>query len=283
VKVAAEMTPWLTQWKLLLVGPYPEGDLGGLVVNVAAAGIALAAGFVVALPLGAARTSRRRWLRWPALAYIEIIKAIPILLLVFWFYLLLPLVSPLSLPPVASATLSFGIYSSAYLAEVVRAGLESVPPSQRQTALSQGFGPIGSLVHVVLPQALRNMIPCFASFFVSIFKDSSVLYILGVADMIQMGVSLTERSPALLADVYIKMGLLLFAICYAMAAVARALERRFGMASCQACETLAWQRGVVDRPSGPVVSMAALVRTFRRLFRQRQPPAPGGPTPTDTQ
>jgi len=247
--LTAIVSQLLNDGKLLLVGDLADGHIGGLAVNLYAAVLSLGVGFVLALPIGVARSSRLRLARWPAQAYIEFVKAVPILLFVFWLYLLLPVVTPLSLPATASAIVSFAIYSSAYLAEVVRAGIESVPEGQYEAAMSQGFGSTGALVNVVLPQALRNMIPCFASFLISIFKDTSVLYIIGIADIYELGVAITEHHPARLAQVYMEMGVILFVVCYALASAARWLERRLGMAHCQECEALAWERGVIQPPS----------------------------------
>lgn len=247
--MAAIITQLLNDGKLLLVGDIADGHIGGLAINLYAAVLALGVGFVLALPLGVARSSRRRMARWPAQAYIEFVKAMPILLFVFWLYLLLPVITPLSLPATTSAIVCFAIYSSAYLAEVVRAGIESVPEGQYEAAISQGFGSTGALVHVVLPQALRNMIPCFASFLISIFKDTSVLYIIGIADIYELGVAIAEHHPARLAQIYMEMGLMLFVVCFALSSAARWLERRLGMAHCQECEALAWKRGIIQPPS----------------------------------
>jgi len=226
-------------FKLLLFGAFPDGSLGGLSLNLLEAFGALSLGFLLSLPLGIARKANSRIVRWPATCLIETVKAIPVLLLVFWAYLLLPLLFPADLPPLVSALLSFTLYSTVYLAEILRAGIEAIPATQRDAALASGMHYYQWQLYVCLPQAIRRMIPCYASFFISIFKDTSVLYIIGIMDILQFGLTMSASHPDRILPIYGEMGLCLFIVCQSIGFAASWLEKRYEMADCQMCRTVA--------------------------------------------
>lgn len=250
---------FLHDMKMLLFGAYPDGSVSGLSLNLLESIGALTLGFLMSLPLGIARKARSRILRWPALGLIESVKAIPVLLLVFWAYLLLPLLSPVDLSPLASALLSFSLYSTVYLAEILRAGIEAIPIAQRDAALASGMHYYQWQLHVCLPQAIRRMIPCYASFFISIFKDTSVLYIIGIMDILQFGLTMSASHPDRIMSIYAEMGLCLFVVCQTIGFAAAWLEKRFEMADCQMC------RNVARKQTTEPLKVETLSTTFLKL------------------
>lgn len=253
---------FLQNIKLLLLGPFPDGQLGGLSLNLLVAAGALSLGFLLSLPLGLARKAQTRLLRWPATCLIEAVKAVPVLLLVFWAYLLLPLLFPTDLPPFISALMSFTVYSTVYLAETLRAGIDTIPATQRDAALASGMHYYQWQLHVCLPQAIRRMIPCYASFFISIFKDTSVLYIIGIMDILQYGLTMAESHPDRIMTIYGQMGLCLFVVCQTIGFIAAWLEKRFEMADCQMCRKVVGQRSTQKR------SKATLLPSFQRFINK---------------
>ena len=233
-----QITMILHDFQILLFGPFPDGPIGGLCLNLLEAFGALGLGFILSIPLGLARKSEFAPTRWLAMVFMETIKAIPILLLVFWAYLLLPQLVPIDLPPLVSALLSFTVYSTVYLAEILRAGLESIPRQQRDAAVASGMHTYQWHLYLSLPQAIRRMIPCYASFFISIFKDTSVLYIIGIMDIIQFGLTMAESHPDRIIHIYGQLGLCLFLVCQILGVLASRLEKRFEMPDCQICRVL---------------------------------------------
>ena len=114
----------------LLVGSWPDGPLGGIVMSIGLALAGIFGAFWLGLGIGLMRLSKQRWLRWPAMVYIEIIRGIPLLMLIFWFYFLAPVVLGKTLPEAESALVAFIVFTAAYIAEIVRAGVLALPGGQ---------------------------------------------------------------------------------------------------------------------------------------------------------
>ncbi len=216
-------------WKFYLIGAYPKGPLGGLFINISMAVLCLTISFFVGAIFGFGRLSCRRHISYPCIIYIETIRATPALLLVFWFFFLIPSVLGKNISIFWSAVIALSVYSTAYQAEIVRAGILAVPKGQMEAALSSGMSRVQALTSVILPQAFKIMIPSFVSFFISLFKETSVAYIIGIVELVHIGVIITQRAPNRMFAAYLCMAIGFFVVCYGMSHLARALERRFGM------------------------------------------------------
>ncbi len=216
-------------WKFYFLGAYPNGPVGGLFINIAITLFCLVFSFFIGAIFGFGRLSCRRYISYPCIIYIEFIRATPSLLLVFWFFLFIPSVLGLNVSLFWSAVISLTIYSTAYQAEIVRAGVLAVPKGQMEAALSGGMTRFMAIRTVILPQAFRMMIPSFVSFFISLFKETAVVYIIGVIELVQVGVIVSQRQPNRMFAAYICMAAGFFVVCYSMSHVARMLEKRFGL------------------------------------------------------
>ena len=216
-------------WKFYLMGTYPAGELGGLLLNILMAFLSLALGFLAACILGLGRISRRRYIHYPCAAYIETVRATPLIMIIFWFYFFFPNVlgKPVSL--FWSAIISLSAYAAAYQAEIVRAGILAVSKGQIEAGMASGLTRRQSIRIIVLPQAFKMMIPAFMSFFISLFKDTSVTYIIGMIELTQTGIIISQRQPDKMLAAYLAMALGYFAVCYSISLAARALEKRLGM------------------------------------------------------
>jgi polar amino acid transport system permease protein len=215
-------------WRFYLLGAYPAGPLGGLAMNILLTGVSLSLGLAMGILLGLGRLSHRSVLRWPCAAWVEVIRAIPALLLVFWCVFFLPSLFGENMPLFWGAVFGLSAYAAAYQAEIVRAGVLAVPAGQFDAAIASGMTWIQAVQSVVMPQALRLMLPAFASFAISLFKDTSIVYIIGVVDLTQTGVIVSQRQPNRIMAAYICMALGFFVVCCIMASVAKALEQRSG-------------------------------------------------------
>ncbi len=209
----------------LLVGAYPKGPLGGLAMTAILALAGIFGAFWLGLSIGLARIARDRRLRWPAMAYIEVIRGTPLLMVVFWFYFLAPVLLGKTLPEAESAVIALIVFTSAYIAEIVRAGVEALPKGQMEAARGTGLSHAQAMVHVILPQALFNMIPSFVNQFVSLTKDTSLAFIIGVNELTKAATQINNRTLTAPTEIFIAIALLYFVICFCLTELSRRLEK----------------------------------------------------------
>ncbi len=215
--------------KFYLLGSYPQGELGGLLLNIVLAITAIGLSFGAGALLGYSRLSCRMYIKLPSMAIIETVRATPLLMIIFWIYFFLPYMFGGNVTIFWSAVVSLAIYAAAYQAEIVRAGIIAVPRGQLEAALSTGMSRYKAMRHVILPQAFRIMIPTFVSFFVSLFKDTATVFIIGIIELTQAGIIISQREPSKMYAAYASMGIGFWCVSFAMSRVARKLEKRVGV------------------------------------------------------
>ncbi|MGD1942314.1 MAG: amino acid ABC transporter permease [Leptolyngbyaceae cyanobacterium] len=203
-------------------------DWGGLVLTLlmAVSGIALCFPLGVALALG--RRSSLPVVKWLSVAYIELIRGVPLIAILFMGQVMIPLFLPEGMRPdrVLRAIIGLTFFSAAYLAENVRAGLQSVPRGQQEAAASLGLNTPLSLTLIVLPQALKTAIPAIVGQFISLFQDTTLLSIVGLAELLGISRSILANPSYLgrYAEVYLFIGVLYWFFCYAMSLGSRRIE-----------------------------------------------------------
>lgn len=215
-------------WHYLLWGTFPEGPPGGALLTLllsAGAGLASAG-------LGLAFGVLLVWLQGPALAVLSVVlgflRAIPVLMLIFWTYFLLPMLFGIEVPGVFSVMAALALVGGAYLAHGVAAGIRGVPAGQWAAAMALGFTRWGALRHVVLPQALRMMLPSFINQWVTLVKDSSLAYIVGVPELSFLATQVNARVMVHPAEVFLCVGAVYWLLCSALDGAARRLARAHG-------------------------------------------------------
>ena len=188
---------------------------------------------LMALPLGIlmalARRSELPLLRWLTTGYIELMRGMPLIAVLFFGQLMIPLFLPegWTLNRVLRAVLSLGFFMAAYMAEDVRGGLQSIPKTQLEAARSLGLSPPLTVALVELPQALRTALPALANQCVASLQNTSLLAILGLIELLGISRSILAN-PSYLGrhlEVYIWLALLYWAVCILMTSLARRLER----------------------------------------------------------
>jgi polar amino acid transport system permease protein len=209
-----------------LVGAFPKGPLGGLAVTILLALGGIFGAFWLGLGVGMLRISKKRFLRWPAMVYIEIIRGTPLLMVVFWFYFLAPVLLGKTLPEAESTLIALIVFTSAYIAEIVRAGVQSLPKGQMEAARGTGLSHFQTMTYIILPQALFNMIPSFVNQFVSLTKDTSLAFIIGVNELTKAATQINSRTLTAPTEIFITIALLYFVICYCLTEFSRHLEKR---------------------------------------------------------
>ncbi|MEF9475107.1 MAG: amino acid ABC transporter permease [Candidatus Mariimomonas ferrooxydans] len=235
-------------WKFYLIGAYPAGEIGGLFLNISMAILCLLISFFIGAILGLGRLSFRKYISYPCALFIETVRATPALLLVFWFFFFIPSVFGKNISTFWSAVIALSIYSTAYQAEIVRAGVLAVPRGQMEAALSSGMTRFMAIRTVILPQAFKMMIPSFVSFFISLFKETSVTYIIGVIELTQTGIIISQRQPDRMFASYTFMAAGFFVVCFGMSQLARMLEKRVGMLDLTSYRPTVWRTDLILYP-----------------------------------
>lgn len=209
----------------LLWGTFPEGPPGGALLTlilaasgaVLSAALGLAFGIALVMARGAALVGLRTVLGF--------LRAIPVLMLIFWTYFLLPVLFGVAVPGAVSVVAALALVSGAYLGHAVAAGIEAVGASQWNAALALGFTRWDALRQVVLPQALRMMLPSFINQWVTLVKDSSLAYIVGVPELSFLATQVNARVMVHPAEVFLCVGAVYWLLCSALDGVARRLAR----------------------------------------------------------
>jgi len=200
--------------------------LEGLRLSAVLTLVAMAGGLVLGLMLALARLSRYRTLATLATLYVNGFRAVPLVLVIFWFYFLVPLVLGQSVGALPSALIAFTLFEAAYYSEIIRAGLQAVPRGQWQAAAAAGLRPAQTLRFVVLPQALRHMLPLLLTQAVVLFQDTSLVYVISLRDFMTSAGIVANRDNRLV-EVYMFAALVYFILCVSASTAAHFLDKRW--------------------------------------------------------
>lgn len=201
-------------------------NLGGLSAAIILAALGIFGAFWLGLAAGLLRLSRNKAVMYPAMAYIEIVRGTPLLMMVFWFFFLAPILLGRPLPAFHSSLIAFIVFTSAYVAEIVRAGVGALPKGQMEAARGTGLSHAQAMRYIILPQALRNMIPSFVNQFVSLTKDTSLAYVIGVNELMRTALQVDNRTVKASSEIYITIAAIYFVVCYLLTSYSRRLEKK---------------------------------------------------------
>lgn len=201
----------------------------GLVETIVLSVVAVALSFVVAMIFALGRLSKRPYLRWPSIFYIETVRALPVLLLIVYFgikgsALFRPIFGPdFELTRFWAGVLGLGMYTSAVLAEIIRAGILSLPRGQTEASYALGLSHLKTMRHVILPQALRLMVPAMMAQLTTVIKDTSLVGTIGVFELYRQGrvIYVQFFNPI---EVLAFVAVIYFLICFALSQASRRLE-----------------------------------------------------------
>ena len=221
-------------WGGVLGLPYVPQDIwGGLPITLILSTFGLAAAFPLAVVVALGRRSTTMpAVRVICVAYIELIRGVPLISLLFMSSVMFPLFLPdgLNLDKLLRAQIAIILFAAAYLAEVVRAGLQALPKGQFEAADALGLSYWQKMGNIVLPQALQLVIPPLVNTFIGFFKDTSLVLIIGIFDLLTSG-KVAVADPiwtSFSAEVYIMLSIIYFAFCFSMSRYSRGLERELG-------------------------------------------------------
>jgi polar amino acid transport system permease protein len=203
--------------------------LQGALMTLFLTGSSIGIGLVAGLFLGLGKLSRRPWLRIPASVFVEIFRDLPLLVLLLWIFYCLPILTGIKIDIIESAILGISIHASAYLAEVYRAGIQSVDRGQMESARSLGMSFWQGMQRIVLPQAVRRMIPPFLNVTADFMKASALASVVGVWELLRQTSNLianTWRPLEAYTAVAVAYLLLIYPIVWLTGVLERRLARR---------------------------------------------------------
>jgi len=220
------------------LSPVPTTQWGGLMLTLLLAVVGIVASFPLGLVLALGRQSRLPVIRWCAIAYIELVRGVPLVSVLMMFSLLLPLFLPASWGrPDTLLRLLVGLtlFTAAYVAENVRGGLQAIPRGQYEAATALGLTWVQTMRYIILPQALRAVIPALVGQCISLFKDTSLAAIVGTLELLGIAKSVIEQSEwkgitgGVVFEVFIFTALVYGVFTYSMSRLSRRLERDLGV------------------------------------------------------
>jgi glutamate/aspartate transport system permease protein len=207
----------------------------GMLLSLKLFAIALAGGIFFGTLLAMARLSSWKILSYPSAAFVNLIRSIPFIMAIFWFYFLTPmLVGKITgqqgeaVGPFTSAIVAFIMVESAYYSEIIRAGIQSIPRGQPWAAYALGMNYWQAMGTVVLPQAFRNMVPIMLTQAIILFQDTSLVYVVGLKDFLgaaSKGGQLSGR----IVELYIFVAVVYFVICFGASYVVKRLQAKYAI------------------------------------------------------
>jgi glutamate/aspartate transport system permease protein len=197
----------------------------GLLFSVQLTVIATVGGIVVGTFLALMRLSGKPILVYPATFYINTMRSIPLVMVILWFFLLIPMLIGKPIGADLSATITFIAFEAAFFAEIVRAGIQSVPKGQAYAGEALGMSYGQNMRLVVLPQAFRNMIPVFMTQTIILFQDTSLVYAIGAYDLLK-GFEIAGKNYGRPIETYVLAAATYFVICFSLSKAVRAIQAK---------------------------------------------------------
>lgn len=219
---------WLPTLRYLLIGTFPDGPLGGAALTVVMSAISALLSAMLGLAGGIALTMATGAVRLLLVVIVGFFRAIPVLMLIFWTFFLMPVLLHIDVPGLATVVCALALIGGAYLSHSVHAGLAAVGTGQWQAAASLGMTRGQALRYVVLPQALRMMGPSFVNQWVTLIKDTSLAYIVGVPEFTFLATQVNNRLMIYPVQIFLFVAFVYLLLCSALQFAASRLLRARG-------------------------------------------------------
>jgi glutamate/aspartate transport system permease protein len=196
----------------------------GLVTSLKLAGVVIALSFPLGCIIAVGRISHRAWISKTCAAFVNVLRSNPLILILFWFYFLMPIIIGRGIDDLTSIIVAFVIFFSAYFAEIVRSGIQSVGTRQIQAGLSSGLTYAQTMRHIILPQAIRAMLPALTTQCILVLQGTTVAYVVGYDELLHTTAMAAERTGRPV-ELYLAVAALYFLICYGGSLVSRRFEK----------------------------------------------------------
>jgi glutamate/aspartate transport system permease protein len=199
--------------------------LKGLFFSIQLTLIAMVGGIVIGTALALMRLSGKKWLVLPAAAYVNTLRSIPLVMVILWFFLLIPLLIGRPMGAELSAIITFTVFEAAYYSEIMRAGIQSVPKGQVYAGYAVGMNYGQTTRLIVLPQAFRNMLPVLLTQTIILFQDTSLVYAIGAYDLLK-GFEVAGKNFNRPVETYLVAAVVYFIICFSLSMLVRRLQQK---------------------------------------------------------
>lgn len=199
--------------------------LSGLIFSVVLTIVATILGLIFGTLLAMMRLSSIKTLSWIATIYITAMRSVPLVMVILWFFVLLPFVTGHSIGANNSALITFTVFEAAYFAEIMRAGIRSVPQGQKYASEALGMTYWQSMLIVILPQALRNMLPVLLTQVIILFQDTSLVYAISGNDLLK-GFDIVANNFGVKQEAYILAAIFYFVICFTLSQAVMYLQKK---------------------------------------------------------
>jgi glutamate/aspartate transport system permease protein len=200
----------------------------GLIFSVQLTLIAMIGGIVIGTLLALMRLSGKTWLVMPAAAYVNTMRSIPLVMVILWFFLLIPLLLGKPMGAELSAMVTFTLFEAAYYSEIMRAGIQSVPRGQVFAGYAVGMTYAQTMQLIILPQAFRNMLPVLLTQTIILFQDTSLVYAIGAYDLLK-GFEIAGKNFNRPVETYLVAAVVYFVICFSLSMTVRKLQNRIAI------------------------------------------------------
>jgi len=187
--------------------------------------VAMIGGIVLGTLLALMRLSGKKWLVMPAAFYVNTLRSIPLVMVILWFFLLIPLLTGMRMGAEMSAIVTFTVFEAAYYSEIMRAGIQSVPKGQVYAGYAVGMTYPQCMQLVVLPQAFRNMLPVLLTQTIILFQDTSLVYAIGAYDLFH-GFDTVAKNFGRPVESYLLAAVVYFVMCFSLSMLVRQLQKR---------------------------------------------------------
>ena len=205
-------------------GLFHDFILKGLLFSLTLTLVAAVGGTFFGTGLALMRRSSVAWMRMAAATYVNVMRSVPLVMVILWFYLLVPFLIGKPIGAEWSAFITFTAFEAAYFSEIVRSGLQSVGVGQTNAAKALGLSHTQALRYVVLPQAFRNMVPVLLTQTIVLFQDTSLVYAIGAYDLLK-GFETAGKNYGRPIEVYMMAALVYFVICFALSRAVKAMTK----------------------------------------------------------
>ena len=202
--------------------------LKGLQFSIVLTIVATIGGILFGTVLALMRLSGKRWLEVPAAIYVNGMRSIPLVMVILWFFLLVPMIIGRSIGAEYSAIITFVAFEAAYFSEIVRAGIQSIPRGQVFAGQALGMSYGQNMRLVILPQAFRNMLPVLLTQTIILFQDTSLVYAIGAYDLLK-GFETAGKNYGRTTETYLMAALAYFVLCYSLSWIAKRVHKKIAI------------------------------------------------------
>lgn len=197
----------------------------GLLFSLHLTLVAMVGGIILGTILAMMRLSSFKWLSIPALVYVTTLRSIPLVMVILWFFLLIPLLTGKTLGAEYSALITFTVFEAAYYSEIMRAGILSVKKDQVNASYALGLTYFQSMRFIILPQAFRNMLPVLLTQTIILFQDTSLVYAIGAYDLLK-GFEILSKNYNRPVEAYLIAAVMYFIICFGLSYAVRQIQNK---------------------------------------------------------